>query len=124
MIRRVHTRRSLRNSLTALLAVGAIAACGLFAARPVPTPPDAPANAAMVAFATDAIEVPAHAVNDPLALVRSAAFPVAAQWAGETADIAPDGIEAVVDDAPPRAHRPHRSRQTLAMPYFSFAARS
>lgn len=104
------TRHKLHNSLMALLAVATVTAFGLLAARPLP-----PAPAGLVRTDVEAI---------------TAAVPgteVAVQATGDALEIT---VKAAVQDldaaAEPRKPRKptRRSRQTLAMPYFSFAARN
>lgn len=95
------TRHHLRNSLLALSAVCAIFGTCLLVARPPMVP-----VAEAAAKGLDASQVPV-----------TGALLEAACEAGQAAAASED------ESSPPRGPR-RRSRQPLAMPYFSFAARS
>lgn len=106
-------RHKLHNSLVALLAAAAIPVLALLAARPLPAP-----------AAADALPMP-----EARAQVLPAAEPsVSVRATGDALEVtiesATDALEAETAEPrkPRKAHR--RSRQTLAMPYFSFAAGS
>ena len=106
------TRHKLHHSIMALLAVATVAAFGLLAARPLSSASAGLASAEVEAItaAVSGTEVAVQATGDALEITVKAA--------GREPD-AGAGAE------PRKPHKPtRRSRQTLAMPYFSFAARS
>ena len=106
------TRHKLHNSVVALLAVAAVSAFGLLAVRPLPS-----ASAGLVQTEVEATtatvpgtEVAVQATGDALEI---------------TVESAVQDLEAGAAAEPRKPRKPtRRSRQTLAMPYFSFAARS
>ena len=106
------TRHKLHNSLMALLAVATVTAFGLLAVRPLPS-----ASADVVRTEVEATtatvpgtEVAVQATGDALEI---------------TVESAVQNLEAGATAEPRKPRKPNRrSRQTLAMPYFSFAARS
>ena len=103
------------NSLLALFAVAVVSATSLMAARPLP----APRPLALVA---------ADAVVAEVAIDEAMLADIAVQATRDAIEISvqspAEGFDADPAPAPkPRKHN-RRSRQTLAMPYFSFAARS
>ena len=105
----------LHNSLLALFAVAVVSAASLIAARPLP----APSPVAVVA---------ADAVVADVAIDEALLADIAVQATRDAIEISVQspahGLDAEAAPAPkPRKHN-RRSRQTLAMPYFSFAARS
>lgn len=105
----------LHNSLLALFAVAVVSAASLMAARPLSTP----SPAALVAADAVIAEV---AANE--ALVADIAVQATRDAIEISVQSPAEGFDAEAAPAPkPRKHN-RRSRQTLAMPYFSFAARS
>lgn len=111
------TRHKLHHSLVALLAVAVVSALSLLVARPLPAPADgvallvsAEAKAATGVLLAAEPQVAIQATEDALEI---------------TVESAVDELEAGAAPEPRKPRKPiRRSRQTLAMPYFSFAARS
>lgn len=106
------TRHKLHNSLMGLLAVATVTAFGLLAVRPLPsTPADVVRTEVEATTATvPGTEVAVQATGDALEI---------------TVESAVKDLEAGAAAEPRKPLKPtRRSRQTLAMPYFSFAARS
>ena len=104
------TRHKLHNSLVALLAVATVTAFGLVAVRPLPS-----AAAGVVRTEGEATTATAPGTE------------VAVQATGDALEITVESAVQELDAAaePRKPRKPtRRSRQTLAMPYFSFAARS
>lgn len=99
--------RRLHSSLVALAVVAVVSAAGLMAGRPVPAPEAAPPQAELLVAAAAA----------------SAAAGVLALDAGAGLDAAGDvQAESEADVSPRKARKQaRRSRQSLSVPYFSFA---
>ena len=105
----------LHNSLLALFAVAVVSAASLMAARPLPAPPPIALAAADAVIAEIAVDE---------ALLADIAVQATRDAMEITVQSPAEGLDAETAPAPkPRKHN-RRSRQTLAMPYFSFAARS
>lgn len=124
----VHPGHRLQNSLIALSVAMAVALCGLTAARPLPATRAAAVFEPMQGVAVRAADIALNAAAQKQALAASVALEIADAATQDAVDTVQGEIAedtgSPPDDAKPRA-RPHRrSRQTLAMPYFSFAARS
>lgn len=134
--------RKLHNTVAALLATTGMLVLALIAASPMPLQPDAtpaPAFAQAAANKADRVEAAARNIEARAKLLESrltktteAADAVAqvAAFAAEAATLAVlaetfDGGSAQVASVPePTKHTPiRRSRQSVAMPYFSFAPR-
>lgn len=97
------------NSLLALFAVAVVSAMSLMAARPLPASGPLALGAEVAVDEAMLADIAVQATRDAIEIS------VQSPREGFDADPAP---------APkPRKHN-RRSRQTLAMPYFSFAARS
>jgi len=107
------TRHKLHNSLVALLAVATVSAFGLVAVRPLPSAAAGVVRTEVVEATTATVpgtEVAVQATGDALEI---------------TVESAVQDLEAGAAAEPRKPRKPtRRSRQTLAMPYFSFAARS
>lgn len=106
------TRHKLHNSLMGLLAVATVTAFGLLAVRPLTSAPaDVVRTEVEATTATvPGTEVAVQATGDALEI---------------TVESAVKDLEAGAAAEPRKPLKPtRRSRQTLAMPYFSFAARS
>lgn len=98
----------LHNSLLALFAVAVVSAASLIAARPLPAPSPVAVVAEIAIDEALLADIAVQATRDAIEIsVQSPAH----------------GLDEAAPAPKPRKHN-RRSRQTLAMPYFSFAARS